>query len=152
MYRMAPSDSTVAKEPGRLAIHYVVGSEITIRLNEEGEAEQMEVTGQTRGIHLEPVQRGDEPGDTLSPPDTLTPPDTSVAGNATMLPDTLFRFDTLFGPDPLSRPGTVSRPDTVARPDTLTAPDTWMIRSRRVVPFRREEWTGVLSRGGSSGI
>jgi hypothetical protein len=74
MYRMAASDSTVAEEPGRFAVHYVVGNEIRILLNPEGEAERMEVEGQTRGIHLEPILRED----TL--PDTLVVPDTSRAG------------------------------------------------------------------------
>jgi len=50
LYRMAASDSTVT-EP---AIHYVIGDEITITFT-DGEVERMEVTGATRGIHLEPV-------------------------------------------------------------------------------------------------
>jgi len=70
MYRMAPSDSVVAEEPGRVAIHYVVGDEITITLNSEGEAERMEVKGQTRGIHLEPIRGAGVKKDTLSVPDT----------------------------------------------------------------------------------
>ena len=70
MYRMAPSDSTLAAEGERLAIHYVIGDEITIILNEEGEAERMEVIGQTRGIHLEPLPPKGEPVDTLTVPDT----------------------------------------------------------------------------------
>jgi len=76
MYRMAASDSTVAEEPGRFAVHYVVGDRITILLNDEGEAETMEVEGQTRGIHLEPIERSGTPPDSLAPPDTLTVPDT----------------------------------------------------------------------------
>lgn len=79
MYRMAPSDSTVvAEEPGRLAIHYVVGDEITILLNAEGEAERMEVKGQTRGIHLEPIRGRGPVRDTIAAPDT-----SRVGGGAT---------------------------------------------------------------------
>jgi len=70
MYRMAASDSTMAEEPGRFAVHYVVGDRITIRLNENGEAETMEVEGQTRGIHLEPIHQAETPPDTVAPPDT----------------------------------------------------------------------------------
>ncbi len=70
MYRMAPSDSAVVAAGGRFAVHYVVGDAITILLNEEGEAERMEVMGQTRGIHLEPLMREGRPGDTIAVPDT----------------------------------------------------------------------------------
>jgi hypothetical protein len=70
MYRMAASDSTVVAEGGQFAIHYVVGDEITILLNEEGEAERMEVIGQTRGIHLEPVALRGEAVDSVAVPDT----------------------------------------------------------------------------------
>jgi hypothetical protein len=81
LYRMAASDSTITEgEERRMAIHYVVGEEITIYMN-EGEVEHMEVTGATQGIHLEPIrlEGGGAPGagvDTLpvAPP---VPPDTS---------------------------------------------------------------------------
>ncbi len=88
MYRMAPSDSTLAAEGGHFAIHYVVGDEITILLNAAGEAEKMEVTGQTRGIHLEPT--GVEPpvADSLSLPDTVVVPDTLVVPDTMVVPDT----------------------------------------------------------------
>ena len=72
MYRMAPSDSTLAAEGNQRAIHYVIGDEITIVLNAEGEAEHMEVIGQTRGIHLEPLPRRGEPVDTMVVPDTAS--------------------------------------------------------------------------------
>lgn len=55
LYRMAPSDSTMVEEENRLAIHYVIGDEITI-LMDGGEVDRMEVKGETRGIHLEPVK------------------------------------------------------------------------------------------------
>ena len=50
---MTPTDTLQDAGPGRLALHYVTGQEITIRLR-SGEVESMEVTGQTRGYHLEP--------------------------------------------------------------------------------------------------
>ncbi len=82
LYRLPPSDSTMADEENRLAIHYVVGDEITILMT-EGEVDRMEVKGSTRGIHLEPVKvqgrRGggvnQERALTSSPP---VPPDTAV--------------------------------------------------------------------------
>jgi lipopolysaccharide export system protein LptA len=67
LYRLAATDSAVAEEEGRLAIHYVIGDEITILMS-EGEVDRMEVTGTTRGIHLEPVatRRRDIPPDTTA--------------------------------------------------------------------------------------
>ena len=61
LYRIEPSDSTLMAEEGRLAIHYVVGDQITILLS-EGEVERMEVEGSTRGVHLEPVARSRREG------------------------------------------------------------------------------------------
>jgi lipopolysaccharide export system protein LptA len=78
MYRMAPSDSTLVEEGNLFAIHYVVGDEITVLLNEAGEAEKMEVKGETRGIHLEPVGRGGVVVDSTVVPDTMIVPDTMV--------------------------------------------------------------------------
>jgi hypothetical protein len=46
------------------AVHYVVGQEITIHMF-EGEVEAMEVLGQTRGVHLEPLGRAATPADTI---------------------------------------------------------------------------------------
>jgi lipopolysaccharide export system protein LptA len=81
LYRMTPSDTTLDMGPGRLALHYVTGSEITIHLV-DGEVESMDITGQARGYHLEPL---------LEP--TLTPslgPDTTVADSlAAPVGDTL---------------------------------------------------------------
>jgi hypothetical protein len=71
---MAPSDSVLAETGEALAVHYVMGDEITILLNSAGEAERMEVVGQTRGIHLEPI-RGE-----VGIVDSLTVPDTAKAG------------------------------------------------------------------------
>jgi hypothetical protein len=64
---MAPTDSTVSEEEGRLAIHYVTGDEITIFMR-EGEVDRMEVAGATRGIHMEP----------LADRRRVIPPDTTV--------------------------------------------------------------------------
>jgi lipopolysaccharide export system protein LptA len=77
MYRMAPSDSILAEEGGALAVHYVMGDEITIILNSAGEAERMEVVGQTRGIHLEPIRGEVGIVDSLVVPDTVAVPDTA---------------------------------------------------------------------------
>jgi lipopolysaccharide export system protein LptA len=65
LYRLAPSDTTTAGEDDRLAIHYVVGEEITIYMR-ESEVDRMEVAGQTQGIHLEPVSERRR----VLPPDT----------------------------------------------------------------------------------
>jgi hypothetical protein len=88
MYRMAPSDSTLVGKPGQFAIHYVVGDEITILLNAEGEAEKMEVVGETRGIHLEPLGQSEQ-ADSLAA-DTLAVPDTAavVPDTSAVIPDT----------------------------------------------------------------
>lgn len=70
LYRLEPSDSaavdtaarpadadTAAAAPGeRLAVHYVTGRRITIRM-QDGEVEWMEVEGQTRGLHATPTAR-----------------------------------------------------------------------------------------------
>jgi hypothetical protein len=54
-------------------VHYVLGDEITIVMR-DGEVESMEVAGQTRGVHLEPLGAppAREPSDTLAAPDTTT--------------------------------------------------------------------------------
>jgi len=57
LYRLAATDSTMVEEEGRLAIHYVIGDEITIVM-QDGEVDRMEVAGETHGIHLEPVAEG----------------------------------------------------------------------------------------------
>jgi lipopolysaccharide export system protein LptA len=55
-YRLAASDSAAVAEGAGPSFHYVIGEEITIFMS-QGEVEKMEVTGRTRGIHLEPVIR-----------------------------------------------------------------------------------------------
>lgn len=54
LYRLPPSDTTAVAGVDAPAVHYVLGDEITIVMV-EGEVDRMEVTGQTRGMHLEPV-------------------------------------------------------------------------------------------------
>jgi lipopolysaccharide export system protein LptA len=82
LYRMAATDSTVTEEEvQRMAIHYVVGEEITIHMSEGG-VDHMEVSGATQGIHLEPIGPGGAgvPGERGTPPPTppQTRPDTSA--------------------------------------------------------------------------
>ncbi|MSR20661.1 MAG: hypothetical protein EXR91_06730 [Gemmatimonadetes bacterium] len=64
LYRMPPEDSTAVVGVDAPALHYVMGDEITIVMN-QGEVEVMEVVGQTRGVHLEPLRPGGSPPDTL---------------------------------------------------------------------------------------
>ena len=56
LYRLTPSDTTAIAGIDPPAVHYVVGDEITIRM-EAGEVHGMEVIGRTRGVHLEPLSR-----------------------------------------------------------------------------------------------
>ena len=80
-------DTTGADDESRPELHYVSGNQITIFL-EGRQVVKMEVTGQTRGYHFEPVRPDCESaaGDSAAvvsdtaavPPDTLTtPPDTT---------------------------------------------------------------------------
>jgi len=72
LYRLPPEDSTAAPGVDPPAVHYVVGDEITL-LMEDGEVQSMEVVGQTRGVHLEPLG---------APPDSLAAaPDSAAAAN-----------------------------------------------------------------------
>ena len=55
LYRMDPADSAQAAVYGRnLALHYVLADAIIIRMA-NGEVQDMETLGATRGIHLEPA-------------------------------------------------------------------------------------------------
>jgi hypothetical protein len=72
LYRLPPEDSTAAPGIDPPAVHYVIGDEITL-IMEDGEVQSMEVVGQTRGVHLEPLS---------APPDSLAaPPDSADAAN-----------------------------------------------------------------------
>jgi len=79
LYRLPPSDSTARPGIDAPAVHYVVGDEITILMT-EGELDRMEVTGQTRGVYLEPLPPP-EP-DSLSPDSAVVADTSSVARTA----------------------------------------------------------------------
>lgn len=74
LYRLPPQDSTARAGVDLPAVHYVLGDEITIHMS-EGEVQAMEVVGQTRGVHLEPLSRAAATGDSAVA-------DTSGAGAA----------------------------------------------------------------------
>jgi hypothetical protein len=72
LYRLPPEDSTAAPGVDPPAVHYVIGDEITLVML-DGEVQSMEVVGQTRGVHLEPLR---------APPDSLAAtPDSAAAAN-----------------------------------------------------------------------
>ena len=54
LYRLVPTDSTARAGVDPPAVHYVVGDQITITMV-GGEVDAMNVVGQTRGVHLEPL-------------------------------------------------------------------------------------------------
>jgi hypothetical protein len=62
LYRLPPEDSTAVPGVDPPALHYVLGDEITLVM-ENGEVRSMEVVGQTRGVHLEPL--APSPSDSL---------------------------------------------------------------------------------------
>ena len=66
LYRLPPEDSTAVAGVDLPAVHYVMGDEITIVMSLDGEVEVMEVVGQTRGVHFEPLR----PGSTDAPADS----------------------------------------------------------------------------------
>jgi lipopolysaccharide export system protein LptA len=63
LYRLPPNDSAARPGTDPPAVHYVVGREIRITM-EDGEIVGMEVQGQTRGAHLEPLRAA--PADTAA--------------------------------------------------------------------------------------
>jgi len=67
LYRLLPEDSTSRAGVDRPAVHYVMGDSITIHMT-GGEVQEMQVVGQTRGIHLEPLQAGTQQADSTSAP------------------------------------------------------------------------------------
>ena len=76
LYRLPPNDSTAVPGQDAPALHYVTGDSIRIQMN-RGEVVGMRVTGQTRGVHLEPLRRA-APADTAAVGDSLGAlPDTS---------------------------------------------------------------------------
>lgn len=81
LYRLPPEDTAARAGVDPPAVHYVVGDTITVHMR-GGAVEAMEVIGQTRGVHLEPLGRGGpEPGDSLDvpPPDRPPPSPPGVA-------------------------------------------------------------------------
>ena len=74
LYRLAPSDSLAELGVDPPAVHYVVGSQIRIKMVNR-QVQGMEVAGQTQGVHLEPMQRRPQ-ADTLLVGDTLAVLDT----------------------------------------------------------------------------
>jgi len=76
LYRLIPSDTTAEAGVDPPAIHYVVGNEITISMV-DGEVDNMDVQGQTRGVHLEPLSAATPDSLVL---DTATVDTTSTAG------------------------------------------------------------------------
>ena len=82
LYRLIPSDTAALPGIDAPAIHYVMGDEITIIMN-EGEADQLEVQGRTRGFHLEPLP--------LSNPDSLAVDSTIAVDTMTVVtPSTIY--------------------------------------------------------------
>ena len=82
LYRLPPSDTTAVPGEDEPAVHYVLGDEITIVMV-EGDVDRMEVTGQTRGMHLEPVPvMEDSLAAQTSGIDTTTALDTTTVGGS----------------------------------------------------------------------
>jgi len=120
LYRLQPSDSTREAGVDPPAIHYVVGQEILIVLD-DGEVDHMDVQGQTRGFHLEP----------------LAPAVADSLAADSLATDSLATGDTI--------PADTIRPDTtevknVSTPDSSTVTRTGQAAaraSRRPDPFNR---------------
>jgi lipopolysaccharide export system protein LptA len=79
LYRLAPADTTGAADPtcaqpGRFAVHYVLGNSITISMGADGVVKGMEVVGQVAGEHLEPPAcRAASPSAPATPPAGAAP-------------------------------------------------------------------------------
>lgn len=107
LYRIPPNDSTFRAGADQPAVHYVVGKEIRIRL-ESGGVQGMTVTGQTRGIHLEPIRRTAPPDSAAADSAAAAVPDTSLVPDTAVVPDTTGAVvDTTAVPDTsgVARPG-----------------------------------------------
>lgn len=93
LYRLAPSDSMAHPGVDPPAVHYVVGSEIRIQM-ENRQVREMEVSGQTQGVHLEPRQRRVQPDTSQTNP--ITPSDSTAVVDTIMVDDSpahRVRFD-----------------------------------------------------------
>ena len=75
LYRLPPNDSLAVPGVDPPAVHYVVGNQIRIEMRGQ-QVESMQVSGQTEGVHLEPLQRAPVP-DTAQV-DTLAVSDSSA--------------------------------------------------------------------------
>ena len=79
------------------AIHYVVGEQITIVMN-DGQIEGMQVEGQTQGVHFEPLSRSAQ-ADTIA-----------VNADSTFVIDTTAVIDTLSSEIPRPNAGLTEHP------------------------------------------
>ncbi len=86
LYRLASSDSLAQPGVDPPAVHYVVGSEIRIEMNGR-QIKGMQVTGQTQGVHMEPLQRR-PPLDTIQIDSTLVSDTLAVIDTARAVVDT----------------------------------------------------------------
>lgn len=121
LYRLAPSDSTRRPGVDPPAVHYVLGDAILIALL-DGEVDHMDVTGQTRGFHLEPLR-----------PEADSLAQDSVALDSLSL-DTL-GLDTLPDTTAVGRRG--SGGGAGSPPALVRRPGPEALRSRRPDPFHR---------------
>lgn len=133
LYRLEPTDTTKEAGVDPPAIHYVTGQEILIVLA-DGEVDHMDVKGQTRGFHLEPLKLPSV-DDSLAV-DSLAVDSLAVDSLAvdSLAADSLARADTA-RPDTATATATrppVSNPSALA-PRGQGSPD----RSRRPDPFNR---------------
>ena len=120
LYRLSPSDTMSVPGTDPPAVHYVLGDEITIRMR-DGQDDGMEVVGQTRGIHLEPLAR-------RAAPDSATDTLDLAADTSAVVRDTV-RESARQDPS-MSRPGHPSSDSNDPTPADRTAP-------RKEEPWRR---------------
>jgi lipopolysaccharide export system protein LptA len=108
LYRLPPEDTTARAGVDLPAVHYVVGDTITIYMR-DGEVEAMEVVGQTRGVHLEPLGRRAPvaPDSLASPSDSVRPAPPIAAGPR--VPDGERRGEGRLGGGVVASPGSGRR-------------------------------------------
>jgi lipopolysaccharide export system protein LptA len=96
LYRLPPNDSSAVTGTDPPAVHYVTGTEIRIDMD-AGQVSGMQVAGQTRGVHLEPLILPPPPADTA-----LVGPDSAgaAADTSEVVQDTT-AMDTVSSDDPL---------------------------------------------------
>jgi len=139
LYRLAPSDSAFRAGIDPPAVHYVLGTDITIVLD-SGQVDHMDVVD-PKGWHFEPL--------TQAAMDSLAADSAQAADSASAHGDTA-RAET--GKPKTLTDTTKTRPDTTKpRPDTLEArPDTTRIRrdTMTVAPAARGVWPPGPDSGG----